>query len=132
LTPTLTPTDEPAAIDERLLWAARRLSELRTAVDAYLATAFKVSEETVTAASVATLTMTDLPKPELGLIAGDVINNLRACLDNLIWDITPAPARSKGTAFPVRSTDLDFAAAARRSTPSPRLRLRVGLEVGQQ
>jgi hypothetical protein len=111
LTPTVTPTGYRSAVDERLLWAARRLSELRKAADDYLTTAFKVREDLVAATAVARLTISDLPPSELGSMAGDVIHNLRACLDNLIWEITPTAARSRRTAFPIRSTEAGFASA---------------------
>lgn len=44
----------------------------------------------------------------IGFIASDVIHNLRATLDNLVWEITPPLARSRQTAFPVREEPGQF------------------------
>jgi len=112
LTFAVTPTGDRSAVDERLRWAAQRLSELRIASDSFLP---NVREDLVAAASVASFTFTNVPQSELGSMAGDVIHNLRACLDNLVWEIAPAAARSARTAFPIRSTDSGFTLAAARS-----------------
>lgn len=45
--------------------------------------------------------ITDDPDPAWGLIAGDVIQNLRAALDQLVWGISDPAARGTHTAFPI-------------------------------
>lgn len=41
------------------------------------------------------------PDPRWGLIAGDVIQNLRASLDQLVWGISDRKVRNHLTAFPI-------------------------------
>jgi hypothetical protein len=46
----------------------------------------------------------DLPPIELGLIAGDVVQNVRAALDQLIWGYSAKEMRNLRTAFPIYLT----------------------------
>jgi hypothetical protein len=41
--------------------------------------------------------ITEEPPIELGLIAGDVIQNLRAALDQLVWGISASDKRGRRT-----------------------------------
>jgi hypothetical protein len=68
--------------------------------------------DVVAGAVVAGLTLSNVHQPALGSMAGDVIHNLRACLDNVVWEVAPAAARSDWIAFPIRSTEPRFNRAA--------------------
>jgi len=48
------------------------------------------------------------PPIELGLIAGDVVQNLRAALDQLIWGNSERDKRDRRTAFPIYLTEEDY------------------------
>jgi hypothetical protein len=47
------------------------------------------------------------PPPQLGLIAGDAIHNLRAALDNLMWEVAPLAIQTREPdrlVFPIKQT----------------------------
>jgi hypothetical protein len=56
----------------------------------------------------------DYPPIELGLIAGDVVQNLRAALDQLVWGYSASSKRDRRTAFPIYTKEENF----RESAPS--------------
>lgn len=56
------------------------------------------------------------PRPPLGLILGDIANNLRGALDHLAWQLVLASGKTPGfsTAFPVVTRCQDWDSAQRR------------------
>lgn len=52
------------------------------------------------------------PSVELGLIAGDVVQNLRAALDQLIWGNSAGDKRDNQTAFPIYVTQAEYRSGA--------------------
>lgn len=56
----------------------------------------------------------DYPPIELGLIAGDVVQNLRAALDQLVWAYSAGDKRNRRTAFPIYITEEEY----RKNAPS--------------
>jgi hypothetical protein len=70
----------------------------------------------------------DYPPIELGLLAGDVIQNLRAALDQLIWGYSAEVKRNRRTAFPIYLTEKDYRKNAPSQTPGIKEEGRVLLE----
>jgi hypothetical protein len=50
----------------------------------------------------------DYPPIELGLIAGDVVQNLRAALDQLVWAYSAKEKRDNRTAFPIYLAEEEY------------------------
>jgi hypothetical protein len=105
---------------ERLQWAEGHLAALRQAVTTYKGSnpyaRGSMSAVGVTEAWVAL----DSPVPfEIALRAGDVVHNLRASLDNLVWEVAPDRMRNdtrlaRSIAFLIRRGQSEFDAVAGR------------------
>jgi hypothetical protein len=102
--------------EQRLEWAQGHLQRLRAAVTTYLR-GVRLSEDDHIGAigsSVTALWVTvDVePPPQIGLIAGDAVHNLRSALDNVMWELAPPAVRARNpnrTAFPIKETAQAFA-----------------------
>jgi hypothetical protein len=105
---------------ERLLWAEAHLIGLRRAVDGYLATRPRVKGSMSAVGVTRAEAALDAPVPtDIPLRAGDVIHNLRATLDNLVWEVAPEAVRSdsrlaRSIAFLIRRDQTKFDEAAKR------------------
>jgi hypothetical protein len=92
--------------------------ELREKADAFLATepyAWSMEAEeraNGTREYRVSASVDDYPPIELGLIAGDVVQNLRAALDQLIWTNSEASKRDERTGFPIYVTEKKYRANA--------------------
>lgn len=56
------------------------------------------------------------PKGEWALLAGDVVQNLRAALDHVVWSATPAAHRTRWTSFPICDKGDEFRQARTKSS----------------
>ena len=98
-------------VERRIDWAEQRLTELWAAIDAYLAhEPVDVQVEDAGPGSyVFRGYVREQPPDELSLLAGDFIHNLRASLDNLIWEVAGATAsRPNILSFLIRKTPEEF------------------------
>jgi hypothetical protein len=55
------------------------------------------------------------PREEWALLAGDIVQNLRAALDHAVWSATPAEHRTRWTSFPICDKGDEFRQARTRS-----------------
>jgi hypothetical protein len=98
-------------IERRIEWAEQRLNELWAAIDAYLARD-PVDVQVEDAGPGNYLFRGHVrqePPDELSLLAGDFVHNLRASLDNLIWEVAGATTtRPNFLAFLISKTQKDF------------------------
>ena len=106
-------------VERRIDWAEQRLTELWAAMDAYLAhEPVDVQVEDAGPGSyVFRGYVREQPPDELSLLVGDFIHNLRASLDNLIWEVAGATAsRPNIPSFLIRKTPEEFDRARLRVT----------------
>jgi hypothetical protein len=87
--------------------AKEHFAELREKSEAFLATVpYDWSMETEeytdgTREYRISASVDDYPPIELGLIAGDVVQNVRAALDQLVWAYSAKDKRNRRTMFPI-------------------------------
>jgi hypothetical protein len=104
----------------KLRQAKEHFAELREKADAFLATKpydWSMEEEEFTDGTREyriSASVDDYPPIDLGLIAGDVVQNLRAALDQLIWAYSAGDKRNRRTAFPIYLTEEEY----RENAPS--------------
>jgi hypothetical protein len=104
----------------KLARAKEHFTELREKTDAFLATdPYDWSMETEeftdgTREYRISASVADYPPIELGLISGDVVQNLRAALDQLISAYSARDKRNRRTAFPIYLTEEKY----RENAPS--------------
>lgn len=71
------------------------------------------------------------PPIKLGILAGDVAHNLRACLDHLVYQLAildnPRGRTSEGTFFPIAKSNTEYTALGPCNMPSLRDRALVGI-----
>jgi hypothetical protein len=98
-------------VERRIDWAEQRLTELWAAIDAYLAREpVDVRVEDVGPGSyVFRGYVREQPPDEFSLMVGDFSHQLRASLDNLVWEVAGATAtRPNLLAFLISETADDF------------------------
>jgi hypothetical protein len=104
----------------KLARAKEHFSELRERAEAFLATEpyeWSMEAEEFTDGTREyriSASVDDYPPIELGVLAGDVVQNLRAALDQLIWAYSARDKRNRRTAFPICLTAEEY----RKSSPS--------------
>ena len=102
----------------KLARAKEHFTELREKAEAFLATEpYDWSMETEefgdgTREYRISASVNDYAPTELGLIAGDLVHNLRAALDQVIWRHSAASERDERTAFPIYLTEEKYRANA--------------------
>ena len=71
------------------------------------------------------------PPSRLGVIAGDVIQNLRSALDHLVWAYTGPGLRGTDTGFPIVARPRNFEASAAKRIPGVSEAVRALIERSQ-
>jgi hypothetical protein len=109
---------EATSAQRKLGWAIDHLRPLLAEVDAYTkgrqaytfhALPERLSEQRIEYRCFATEQAP--PDPAWALRAGDVIQNLRAALDHLVWAATPEAKQTTSTAFPIFTDPARFRAS---------------------
>ena len=109
---------QATSAQRKLEWAFRNLRRLAAEVEDYTksrrAYAFHAVPDRRSAQQIdyrCYATESEAPDPDWPLLAGDVIQSLRAALDHLVWAATPESERNTSTAFPIFTDPTRFQAS---------------------
>ena|ERR1022692_542913 len=98
----------------KVVWASKHIGDLQVECDRFQESypySIDIQRDPQTRETVYYLRSIRKPKPDIALIAGDVLNNLRSALDHLMWQFArqhvPVPHKRK-VYFPITGSSMEY------------------------